>query len=105
MKKEGSISPNGIWKKIIIVRLLRNCGYSIASLNKALAAEATGKQPASLPAKPSEILKFPELDSDISYVTDQYLDFLRNHKERAETIIGLISDYFRLYGEVTRRSL
>ncbi len=77
-------------EKIMIVRLLRNCGYTIAALNRVLAAGAD------LSAKPSEILKSPELDSDINYVTDQYLDFLSNHSKRAQGIIQMISDYSAL---------
>lgn len=80
-------------EKTMIVRLLRNCGYSIASLNQVLAPESE------LTVRPSEILKFPDPDSDINYITDKYLDFLKAHKERSEAIIGMIRRFNRQYDD------
>lgn len=71
-------------EKIMVIRLLRNCGYSIASLLRVFGKE--GK----LEEKPSEILSLPDNNADIYYVTDMFLKYLDGHKERAKTIIKLI---------------
>jgi len=72
-------------EKIMVIRLLRNCGYSIASLFRVFANEKN------LEEKPSEILSLPDSDSDIYHVTDMFLEYLEDHKKRAEKIITLIS--------------
>ncbi|MFW6265127.1 MAG: MerR family transcriptional regulator [Bacillota bacterium] len=72
-------------EKIKVIRLLRNCGYSIASLLNVF-------QNQDEEIKPSELLNLPVENNDIFYETDRYLDFLKEHKERAEAIISLIKN-------------
>lgn len=71
-------------EKIKIIRLLRNCGYSIASLLWVFSEEEN------LKAKPSVILSLNHSNSDFYYVTDMFIKFLDEHKERAQAIISLI---------------
>lgn len=71
-------------EKIMIIRLLRNCGYSIASLLKVFTHEE------SYHVKPSEILLLHDESSDISYDTDRYLEFLEEHKKRSQAIITIL---------------
>lgn len=71
-------------EKIMIIRLLRNCGYSIASLLRVFSNADDSQE------KPSKILSLPDNDPDIYYVTDMYLQYLDEHKKRAKRIIRLI---------------
>lgn len=73
-------------EKIMIIRLLRNCGYSIASLFRVFSNEENLYQ------KPSEVLSLPDDNSDIYYVTDQFLKYLKDHRKRAEKVIALVSE-------------
>lgn len=85
-KDEKGIMTFTQWdiEKIMIIRLLRNCGYSIASLFRVFSNEEDLYQ------KPSEILALRDENSDIYYVTDQFLKYLEDHRKRAEKIITLI---------------
>jgi len=74
-------------EKIMVIRLLRNCGYSIAALYKVF---SDGEK---LYEKPSAVLSLPSDQSGISYVTDRYLEFLDEHENRAVKIIELICDF------------
>lgn len=71
-------------EKIMVIRLLRNCGYSIASLFRVFSNEEHLYQ------RPSEILSLPDENSDIYYVTDQFIKYLEDHRMRAEKIMDLI---------------
>lgn len=79
-------------EKIMIIRLLRNCGYSIASLLRVFGTEEE------LEVKPSKILSLPDSNSYFYYVTDLFLQYLDDHKKRAKKIMELIEDssYFKL---------
>lgn len=70
-------------EKIKVIRLLRNCGYSIASLLNVFQSKDED-------IKPSKLLSLPVDNNDFFYETDRYLDFLDEHKERAEAIISII---------------
>ncbi|WP_432409692.1 MerR family transcriptional regulator [Wukongibacter sp. M2B1] len=98
-----SIKKNGMgilifseWdiEKIMVIRLLRNCGYSIASLLRVFGKEGE------LEEKPSKILSLPDNDSDINYDTDMFLKYLDEHRDRAETIIKLIIQKYIFVKEV-----
>ncbi|WP_432667614.1 MerR family transcriptional regulator [Wukongibacter baidiensis] len=78
-------------EKIMVIRLLRNCGYSIASLLRVFGKE--GK----LEEKPSKILSLPDNDSDINYDTDMFLKYLDEHRDRAKKIIELIIQKYPYY--------
>ncbi|MGD8401273.1 MAG: MerR family transcriptional regulator [Bacillota bacterium] len=71
-------------EKLMVIRLLRNCGYSIASLLNVFANEAT------LMAKPSQLLPLQKNDAEISYITDRYLEFLEEHIARAGKILDFL---------------
>ncbi len=70
-------------EKIMVIRLLRNCGYSIASLFNVFHTYDQN-------IKVSELLNLSEDNNEIFHDTDRYLEFLEEHKERAEKIIKLI---------------
>ena len=70
-------------EKIKVIRLLRNCGYSIASLFNVFHNYDQN-------IKVSELLNLSKDNNEIFYDTDRYLEFLAEHKERAEKIINLI---------------
>lgn len=72
-------------EKIKVIRLLRNCGYSIASLFNVFQNQDKN-------IKPLELLNLPEDNNDFFYATDRYIHFLDEHKERAKIIISLIKD-------------
>ncbi|QTL97416.1 MerR family transcriptional regulator [Iocasia frigidifontis] len=72
-------------EKIKVIRLLRNCGYSIASLLNVFQNQKDD-------IKPSELLNLPVDNNDFYYVTDRYMHFLNEHKERAERLISLIKN-------------
>jgi Predicted transcriptional regulators len=74
-------------EKIMVIRLLRNCGFSIASLHNVFADNEKLRQ------KPSIVLSLPDNNSGISYVTDRYLGFLEEHESRAVKIIDLITGF------------
>jgi len=71
-------------EKIQVIRLLRNCGYSISSLLRVFADEEH------LDAKPSLLLSLPDNNADFFYVTDLFLEYLDQHADRANRIISLI---------------
>jgi len=75
-------------EKIMVIRLLRNCGYSIASLLRVFGKEGE------LEEKPSKILSLPDNNSDINYDTDMFLKYLDEHRERAKKIIKLITQKY-----------
>ena len=70
-------------EKIKVIRLLRNCGYSIASLFNVFHNYDQN-------IKVSELLNLSKDNNEIFYDTDRYLEFLAEHKNRAEKIINLI---------------
>jgi len=74
-------------ERIEVVRLLRNCGYSIVSLLKVF------NQHENITEKPSILLSLPNNDGDFFYVTDQFMQFLQNHEQRAQSLIVMIEDY------------
>ncbi|QGU00665.1 hypothetical protein SYNTR_2071 [Candidatus Syntrophocurvum alkaliphilum] len=76
-------------EKIKVIRLLRNCGCSIAALTKVFSNEENFKE------KPSVLLKLPDYTQDFFYVTDMFLDFLDEHQQRAERIIDMIRNYHK----------
>jgi DNA-binding transcriptional MerR regulator len=71
-------------EKIEVIRLLRNCGYSIVSLLGVFNSQEKLKE------KPSILLSLPDIDTDFFYVTDRFLQYLKQHIERAQIIIGMI---------------
>jgi len=73
-------------EKLMVIRLLRNCGYSIASLRNVFGNEAN------LLAKPSELLSLENSEADISYYTDRYGEYLAGHIDRAKAIIRLLRE-------------
>lgn len=77
-------------EKIMVIRLLRKCGFSIASLLRVFANEDE------LVEKPSKLLSLPDSDSDVYYVTDMFLMYLDEHRERAKSIIKLIEGSFQV---------
>lgn len=77
-------------EKIKVIRLLRNCGYSISSLLRVFADEEN------LIDKPSVLLSLPDNNADFFYVTDLFLQYLEEHIIRAQRIISLINAYEEL---------
>lgn len=71
-------------EKIRVIRLLRNCGYTISSLLRVFGDEEK------LSEKPSLLLSLPNNDADFFYVTDLFLDYLDEHSERAKRIMDFI---------------
>ena len=76
-------------ERIEVLRLLRNCGYSIVSLSKVF-----NRQDA-ITEKPSLLLSLPNNDEDFFYVTDQFILYLQNHEKRAQSLIAMIEDYMK----------
>ncbi|MDD2621207.1 MAG: MerR family transcriptional regulator [Syntrophomonadaceae bacterium] len=74
-------------EKIKVIRLLRNCGYSLSSLLRVFADEKNLKE------KPSLLMLLPDDNADFCYVTDLYLQFLEQHRERARKLIALIDAF------------
>lgn len=74
-------------EKIRVIRLLRNCGYSISSLLRVFGDEDALKE------KPSVLLTLPDHDQDFFYVTDLFLQYLDQHSIRAQAIIQFIEAY------------
>lgn len=74
-------------EKIQVIRLLRNCGYSISSLLRVFADEENLKE------KPSLLLSLPDNNADFFYVTDLFLEYLDQHIRRAELILTLIQTF------------
>lgn len=77
-----------VWdiEKIEVIRLLRNCGYSISSLRRVF------NQSEDIRAKPSTLLDLPEDDEDFFYVTNRFMLFLEEHVQRAGSIIETIQN-------------
>lgn len=73
-------------EKLMVIRLLRNCGYSIASLLNVFGNEEN------LMIKPSDLLSLNNTGSEISYFTDRYIEYLEGHIERAKGIISLLGE-------------
>jgi len=71
-------------EKIRVIRLLRNCGYTISSLLRVFGDEEK------LSEKPSLLLSLPINNTDFFYVTDLFLDYLDEHSDRAKRIIDFI---------------
>ncbi|KUG03247.1 transcriptional regulator, merr family [hydrocarbon metagenome] len=76
-------------EKIEVIRLLRNCGYSISSLLRVFNLSDTVQE------KPSLLLSLPGNDEDFFYVTDRFVQYLQDHKERAEHLISMIEKYMQ----------
>lgn len=74
-------------EKLMVIKLLRNSGYSIASLLNVFGNEPNPNE------KPSTLLSLKNSESEINYFTDRYLEFLKGHIERAKKIIYLIENY------------
>jgi len=74
-------------EKIRVIRLLRNCGYSISALLRVFADEAELRE------KPSVLLSLPDQNADFYYTTDLFLEYLEQHLSRARAIIDLINEY------------
>lgn len=74
-------------EKIKVIRLLRNCGYSIVSLLRVFSREEN------LLEKPSILLSLPDADEDFFYVTDLFMQYLEQHLDRARRLMEMIS-YF-----------
>jgi DNA-binding transcriptional MerR regulator len=72
-------------EKLMVIRLLRNCGYSIASLLNVFANEQN------LMEKPSTLLSLNSDGTEFSYVTDRYIEYLVSHIQRAKKIISLLT--------------
>jgi DNA-binding transcriptional MerR regulator len=85
-KSAGGKLPFSEWdiEKLMVIRLLRNCGYSIASLLNVFANEAN------LMEKPSALLPLKSDETEISYITDRYIEFLESHLTRAVKITDFI---------------
>ena len=77
-------------EKLMVIRLLRNCGYSIASLRNVFGNEEV------LMEKPSGLLSLNPDGSEINYITDRYIEYLESHIRRAGKIIGLLEKYQRI---------
>jgi len=71
-------------EKIQVIRLLRDCGYSIASLHRVFGKEDE------LTQRPSLVLALGADTEGLSYVTDRYMDYLRDHRQRAGSIIRFL---------------
>ena len=76
-------------ERIEVIRLLRNCGYSIASLSKVF------NQQDVITEKPSILLYLPNNDEDFFYVTDKFIQYLQNHEKRAQSLIAMIEGYMK----------
>lgn len=74
-------------EKIQIIRLLRNCGYTISSLLRVFGHEDNLKE------KPSLLLALPDKESDFFYITDMFMEYLDGHLERANSIISFIKPF------------
>lgn len=74
-------------EKLMVIRLLRKCGYSIASLLNVFGNET---EPAE---KPSKLLSLKDNESEINYYTDRYIDYLEGHIKRAGEIVDLLGVY------------
>ncbi|MEN6325067.1 MAG: MerR family transcriptional regulator [Syntrophomonas sp.] len=74
-------------EKIEVIRLLRNCGYTISSLLRVFNRDET------VLGKPSLLLSLPDDDADFFYVTDRFLQYLKDHEQRAQKILAMIEDY------------
>lgn len=74
-------------EKIRVIRLLRNCGYSISSLLRVFGDET------SLQEKPSVLLSLPDQNADFYYTTDLFMKYLEQHLTRADAVIALIKEY------------
>jgi DNA-binding transcriptional MerR regulator len=71
-------------EKLMIIRLLRNCGYSMASLLNVFINEQ------SLIKKPSTLLSLNSDGTEFSYVTDRYIEYLEGHIHRATKIVSML---------------
>lgn len=71
-------------EKIRVIRLLRNCGYSISSLLRVFSNEENLKE------KPSLLLSLPDNNADFFYVTDVFMEYLDQHISRAEKIVDIL---------------
>lgn len=76
-------------EKIRVIRLLRNCGYSISSLLRVFAGEEKLKE------KPSILMSLPDDNADFFYATDLFMRYLEQHRDRACRIMSFINDYAR----------
>jgi len=74
-------------EKLMVIRLLRNCGYSIASLLNVFGSGTN------MEGKPSKLLSLKRNESEISHITDRYLEYLEDHMVRAEKIIDLLKEW------------
>lgn len=74
-------------EKIMVIRLLRNCGYSIASLLNVFRNEEN------IIEKPSKLLSLKTNESEIDYFTDRYIEYLESHIKRANKIICLLQEF------------
>ncbi|HEX3044499.1 MAG TPA: MerR family transcriptional regulator [Bacillota bacterium] len=74
-------------EKLMVIRLLRNGGYSIASLLNVFGNEEI------LIEKPSKLLSLNPAGSEINYITDRYIEYLEGHILRAKKIISLLEKY------------
>jgi len=72
-------------EKIQVIRLLRNCGYSISSLLRVFADGENLKE------KPSLLLSLPDNNADFFYVTDMFMEYLDQHINRANQLISFIT--------------
>ncbi len=76
-------------QKTKIIRLLRNCGYSIASLLNVFSKENLEiSDIASLLNKPDE-------EFQLSYVTDRFIPYLYSHQKRAEDMMRFVNEYIK----------
>ncbi|MDI9552790.1 MAG: MerR family transcriptional regulator [Bacteroidota bacterium] len=76
-------------ERIEVIRLLRNCGYSIVSLSKVFNRQDV------ITEKPSLLLSLPINDEDFFYVTDRFMQYLQSHEKRAQSLIDMIEDYMK----------
>lgn len=74
-------------EKIVVIRLLRKCGYTISSLLRVFGTEDA------LLKKPSLLLAIPDANADFFYVTDMFLGYLDGHRDRARRIISFITPF------------
>lgn len=81
-------------EKIAVIRLLRNCGYSISSLLRVFTIEDPVME------RPSLILTLPDQEADFFYITDLFLVYLEQHLDRAESCIHFIKDYMKNNGAI-----
>jgi len=72
-------------EKIKIIRLLRNCGYSIASLLNVFSND-TDTQKHGV----SELLSRYDEFSEFSYVTDRFIPYLKSHIDKSRTMIEFV---------------